>query len=89
MCAEYKLLLDSKEKGAEEGIMSEKRCDDFFEMLLVEELSDDNGYTHSSLKQFLGLVGYIVYDPPSFHCVISEQQTRRQRKEQSLNVPLE
>lgn len=69
--------------------MSEKRCDDFFEMILGVELSDDSGYIHSSLKQFLGLVGYVVYGPPSLHCVISVQQTRRQRKEQSLNVILE
>lgn len=72
--------------------MSDKRCDDFFEMLLEGrgEISDDSGYIHSSLKQFLALVVYVVvYGPPSLHCAISVQQTRRQKKEQSLNVLLE
>lgn len=87
MRVEYILPLDFR-KGRQRGGYQTKSVMIFLEMFLGESYLMLMVTSIPSLKQFLGLAGYTVYDSPSLHCAIPGQKTTRERKEQSLNAPL-
>ena len=87
MCIEYILPLDFKKEGKGRGYRT-KCVMISLEMLLGERYLMLMVTSTPSLKHFLGLAGYTIYDSPSLHCAIPGEKTTRERKEQSLNVPL-